>query len=260
MSRQVGVVVPTMGSRPQFILNCLRSIRESGNAFILIVAPDLELITRSIPPHLYDRLLLDPKLGLPSAINLGIADLPGENEFVTWLGDDDLLEKDSLSYALAPLLEDKACVLSFGGCKYINSNGEVIWSNHSGRYAVPLLRFGPQMIPQPGSLIRRTAFNAVGGLDNQYKWAFDLDLFIRLRQLGRLRFVNQKLASFRWHEGSLSVGGRAGSVREASHIRKNSLPLILRLCSPIWEFPLRKIIMIAGFRISRLVSKPIGTI
>jgi hypothetical protein len=260
MSRQVGVVVPTMGSRPQFILNCLRSIRESGNAFILIVAPDLELITRSIPPHLYDRLLLDPKLGLPSAINLGIADLPGENEFVTWLGDDDLLEKDSLSYALVPLLEDKACVLSFGGCKYINSNGEVIWSNHSGRYAVPLLRFGPQMIPQPGSLIRRTAFNAVGGLDNQYKWAFDLDLFIRLRQLGRLRFVNQKLASFRWHEGSLSVGGRAGSVREASHIRKNSLPLILRLCSPIWEFPLRKIIMIAGFRISRLVSKPIGTI
>lgn len=260
MSFQVGVVVPTMGSRLEFILDCLRSIRESGNAFILIVAPDLELITRSIPPHLYDRLLLDPKLGLPSAINLGIADLPGENEFVTWLGDDDLLEKDSLSYALAPLLEDKACVLSFGGCKYINSNGEVIWSNHSGRYAVPLLRFGPQMIPQPGSLIRRTAFNAVGGLDNQYKWAFDLDLFIRLRQLGRLRFVNQKLASFRWHEGSLSVGGRAGSVREASHIRKNSLPLILRLCSPIWEFPLRKIIMIAGFRISRLVSKPIGTI
>jgi GT2 family glycosyltransferase len=260
MSRQVGVVVPTMGSRPQFILNCLRSIRESGNAFILIVAPDLELITRSIPPHLYDRLLLDPKLGLPSAINLGIADLPEENEFVTWLGDDDLLEKDSLSYALSPLLEDKDCVFSFGGCNYINSTGEVIWSNHSGRYAVPLLRFGPQMIPQPGSLIRRTAFNSVGGLDNQYKWAFDLDLFIRLRQLGRLRFVNQKLASFRWHEGSLSVGGRAGSVREASHIRKNSLPLILRLCSPIWEFPLRKIIMIAGFRISRLVSKPIGNI
>jgi GT2 family glycosyltransferase len=260
MSRQVGVVVPTMGSRPQFILNCLRSIRESGNAFILIVAPDLELITRSIPPHLYDRLLLDPKLGLASAINLGIADLPEENEFVTWLGDDDLLEKDSLSYALAPLLEEKACVFSFGGCNYINSNGEVIWSNHSGRYAVPLLRFGPQMIPQPGSLIRRTAFNAVGGLDNQYKWAFDLDLFIRLRQLGRLRFVNQKLASFRWHEGSLSVGGRAGSVREASHIRKNSLPLIIRLCSPIWEFPLRKIIMIAGFRMSRLVSKPIGSI
>ena len=116
------------------------------------------------------------------------------------------------------------------------------------------------MIPQPGSLIRRTAFNAVGGLDNQYKWAFDLDLFIRLEQLGSLRFVNQKLASFRWHEGSLSVGGRAGSVREASHIRKNSLPSILRVCSPIWEFPLRKIIMIAGFRMSRLVSKPIGKI
>jgi GT2 family glycosyltransferase len=249
-----------MGSRPEFILNCLQSIRESGNAFILIVAPDLEFITRSIPAHLYDRLLLDSKLGLPYAINSGIADLPEETEFVTWLGDDDLLEKDSLSHALSPFLEDKACVFSFGGCDYINSNGEVIWSNRSGRYAVPLLRFGPQMIPQPGSLIRRTAFIAVGGLNNRYKWAFDLDLFIRLRQLGNFQFVNQKLASFRWHEGSLSVGGRAGSVREASHIRRNSLPLILRACSPIWELPLRKIIMIAGFRMSRLVSKPIGSI
>ena len=260
MSHQVGVVVPTMGSRPKFILNCLCSIRESGSAFILIVAPDLELVTRSIPSHLYDRLLLDPKLGLAAAINLGIADLPGETEFVTWLGDDDLLEKGSLSNALLPLLDDASCVFSFGGCDYINSKDEVIWRNRSGRYAVPLLRFGPQMIPQPGSLIRRTAFIAVGGLDNRYKWAFDLDLFIRLRQHGSLRFVNQKLASFRWHEGSLSVGGRAGSVREASQIRRKSLPLILRAFSPIWEFPLRKIIMIAGFRMSRLVSKPIGRV
>jgi GT2 family glycosyltransferase len=260
MSYQVGVVVPTMGSRPKFILDCLRSIREAGNAFILIVAPDLEFITRSIPADLYDRLLLDPKMGLATAINLGIADLPRENEFVTWLGDDDLLEKGSLSHALSPLLEDATCVFSFGRCDYINSNEEVIWSNRSGRYAVPLLRFGPQLIPQPGSLIRRTAFIELGGLDNQYKWAFDLDLFIRLRQLGSLRFVDQKLASFRWHEGSLSVGGRAGSVLEAGQIRQKSLPLILRVFSPIWEYPLRRLIMIAGFRMSRLASKPLGSL
>jgi len=260
MSRKVGVVVPTMGLRPEFILKCLRSIRDAGDAFILIVAPDLEYIDHSIPSELFDRLLLDPKNGLAAAINLGAAHLPIEIEFVTWLGDDDLLEKGSLSLALSPLLEDPLCVFSFGRCDYINSNDDVIWSNRSGRYAVPLLRFGPQMIPQPGSLIRRTAFIHVGGLDNRYKWAFDLDLIIRLRELGSLRFVNQKLASFRWHEGSLSVGGRAGSVREASQIRQNSLPLILRIFSPIWEFPLRKLIMIAGFRMSKIVPKSSGNL
>lgn len=260
MSYQVGVVVPTMGSRPEFILNCLRSIRESGDAFILIVAPDLEFISLSIPADLYDRLLLDPKLGLATAINLGIADLPRETEFVTWLGDDDLLEKGSLPLALSPLIEDETCVFTFGRCDYINSNGQIIGSNRSGRYAVPLLRFGPQLIPQPGSLIRRTAFVQLGGLDNLYKWAFDLDLIIRLRQLGELKFVNQKLANFRWHEGSLSVGGRAGSVRKASQIRRKSLPLILRFFSPIWEFPLRKLIMIAGYRMSKLVPKPLGNL
>jgi len=49
MSYQVGVVVPTMGSWVELILNCLRSIRESGDAFILIVAPDLEFISLSRP-------------------------------------------------------------------------------------------------------------------------------------------------------------------------------------------------------------------
>jgi GT2 family glycosyltransferase len=127
----------------------------------------------------------------------------------------------------------------------------VIFTNKSGKYAVPLMRFGPQLIPQPGSLFRRDAYEKIGGLNSEFKWAFDLELLIRLSEVGRFKFLNQTLASFRWHEDSLSVGGRDGSVREASRIRKQFLPTWLKPVSELWELPMRSAIKYAGTKVSR---------
>ncbi len=113
------------------------------------------------------------------------------------------------------------------------------------------MRVGPQLIPQPGSLFDRSVFDSIGGLDESWKWAFDLDLFLRLAQRGKLVFVNTTLAEFRWHDGSLSVGGRKGSVTEASAIRRQFLPRALRPVSVVWEPLLRRVILFAGARMNR---------
>ena len=60
------------------------------------------------------------------------------------------------------------------------------------------MQFGPQLLPQPGSLFDRAVFERVGGLDESLKWAFDLDLFLKLRGCGRVEFVDAPLAEFRW--------------------------------------------------------------
>jgi GT2 family glycosyltransferase len=112
------------------------------------------------------------------------------------------------------------------------------------------MRFGPQLIPQPGSLFRRDAYEKIGGLNSEFKWAFDLELLIRLSEVGRFKFLNHTLASFRWHEDSLSVGGRDGSVREASLIRKRFLPRLLKSVSELWELPMRSAIKYAGTKVS----------
>jgi len=111
--------------------------------------------------------------------------------------------------------------------------------NRSGQWAARIIRFGPFLIPQPGSLIRRTAFEGVGGLDENLGWAFDLDLFIKLSQVGKMKFLKIVVSSFRWHETSLSVEFRVQSVLEASSVRKKHLHFILRLLSEMWEFPNR---------------------
>jgi GT2 family glycosyltransferase len=183
-------------------------------------------------------------------INKGIRSLPASVDYVNWLGDDDVLKPDSLRASTEILDKAHDVVMAFGSCEYIDDQGDVVWVNRSGQWAVPLLRFGPDLIPQPGALFRRTGFEAVGGLNSDFGWAFDFDLFIRFSKLGKLRFINQRLAQFRWHPESLSVEHRKQSVAEASKVRIFHLPSWLRPFSLLWEYPVRQATLIAGKRVT----------
>ena len=246
----VGVIIPTLGTRPEFLRQSLASIRSAGSATIHIVAPESANLASVLDPSSYAALIADPGTGLSAAIDIALRSFPPNVKYVNWLGDDDLLTESSLNHALAILEGDPDIALVYGRCEYIDGEGKSLWLNKSGSYAKYLMRFGPQLIPQPGSLMRRDAYEKIGGLDHQYKWAFDLDLFIRLSRVGNLQFTPRTLAKFRWHDGSLSVGGRNGSVTEASVIRIGALPKTLRRISLIWEGPIRWAILYAGKRLN----------
>jgi hypothetical protein len=255
---QIGIVVPTLGTRPDYLNQALRSIRDAGNCHIIVVAPEPEMIKANYEPELIDQIIQDPKRGLAEAINTGMRSLPSSVLYANWLGDDDLLSPNSLTYASQVLANSTSTVCVYGGCSYIGPKGEILWINKSGKYARWLMRVGPQLIPQPGSLFTLKAFKKAGELDSNYRYAFDLDLLMKLTKLGRVAFIPMILSSFRWHDGSLSVGGRQGSVNEASNIRKENLPKILRVISPIWELLIRKMILSAGFFLSRRAHIPKG--
>jgi GT2 family glycosyltransferase len=247
---RVGIVVPTMGTRPDYLRQCLLSIRAAGDVLINIVAPGSQELASAIEPYLFDAVVDDPGLGLAAAIDVGLKSFPDSVVFVNWLGDDDELVPGSLNRTVSVLEDDSRIALVYGGCEYMDSVGKRLWVNNSGKYAKYLMRFGPQLIPQPGALYRRNAYEKIGGLDRRYKWAFDLDLLIRLSRVGKLKYTPQTLAKFRWHDGSLSVGGREGSVNEASVIRIAALPSWIRPLALLWEAPIRRIILRAGKRLT----------
>ena len=248
-------MVPTLGTRPEYLLKCLRSIRAGGQAHILLVGPTDYNPGALIEAGLIDGNVDDPRLGLSEAINAGIRSLPTEVEFVNWLGDDDLLTEGSLALSEKFLAENPETVMVFGACDYIDSEGTVIWTNKSGPWAVPLLRFGPDLIPQPGALFRRDAFDRVGGLKAQFNWAFDFDLFIALSKLGKLQYLGATLSCFRWHPESLSVEHRKMSVSEASAVRVGHLPIWLRPASFLWEYPVKQATLWAGTRVTNKARK-----
>ena len=84
----------------------------------------------------------------------------------------------------------------------------------------------------------------------ELRWAFDLDLFLRLRRRGRFTYIGRPLAEFRWHEGSLSVGGRDGSVDEASRVRRQAHGPVGRVLSRLSEPFVKWAILFAGTRVS----------
>ena len=255
MNPDCGVVVPTLGVRRELLLQCLESIRKQSSAFICLVAPaDFDLI-EIVKLGLIDKSVIDPGSGLAEAINFGIRSLPNHVDYVNWLGDDDLLMPNSLDCASDVLRDNPNVAMVFGACDYVDSGGEKIWRNNSGQWAVPLLRFGPCLIPQPGSLFKRSVFNSLGGLDTRLKWAFDYEFFLRMSKVHELRYIPETLASFRWHSDSLSVGGRKGSVAEASLVRKMHLPKIIRPISNVWELPVKFATEYAAFFVNRSLKK-----
>jgi hypothetical protein len=197
--------------------------------------------------QLIDEFLLEEGKGLAAAINQAAFALPPTVKYFNWLGDDDLLTSDSLAISQRVLDENYGASAVYGKCEYINSGGSKLGINSSGTWARTLIKFGPDLIPQPGALISLEAFRQMGGLRTEFDLAFDVDMFIRLQDFGSLIYVPELLGKFRWHDDSLTVKTRLISVKEASKIRRSHLPKISRPFSLLWESPVMILTYLAGW-------------
>lgn len=243
---RTAVIVPTLGQRPEYLEQSLASIRAAGDAWVLVVAPAQFDASSIIERGLADEKIDEVGRSLPAAIEQGFSTLQDNIEYMSWLGDDDLLSADSLTATTAFLDGHPKTSAVYGRCEYVDENNNQVWVNRSGPWAAPLLRVGPDLIPQPGSLFRRSSYRRTQGLRTDLGWAFDLDIFIQLSKVGRLSYIKRTLASFRWHSESLSVSQRENSVAEASQVRRQHLPRWVRPISGLWEAPVRWITFRAG--------------
>ena len=233
--KEVGIVIPTLGTRGEYLATCLQSLKDSEIGHVCVVCPSNVDLTNYIEAGLIDQIVVDPGKGLAAAINAGVNSLPSNISIINWLGDDDYVNPTSIDAALSVLTSNESTVMVYGSCTYVDQDSNVVWRNRSGAFAAKVLRFGPCLIPQPGALIKREAFVKVGGLNESLGWAFDLDLFIKLSKLGTLNYARLNLASFRWHSESLTVSLRRNSVHEASSVRISHLHPFTRCLSFLWE-------------------------
>lgn len=235
--KQIGLVLPTIYSRPNLLPAALESISAQK--------PNVQLVV-SAPRGIHDKiesllptttiLVAEPEdCTLAEKINAGFKELPESVKFIGWLGDDDLLHLNALTDAAKILISNSKAVLVFGGCDYIDPTGKLLASNKSGAWASKIMGFGPDLIPQPGALWRRDAFEKVGGLSSEFDLAFDYDLFLKLKAEGQFVYLPRTLASFRWHPDSLSVKNRGKSVLEASKVRRKHYKGLMRVLWPVWE-------------------------
>ncbi len=176
--------------------------------------------------------------GQAAAINEAIA--RGTAPHVCWLNSDDWWLPGGLAKLLAALEADAQAPMAYGR----------VWNHDeaSGRQRrnVEVHRFSERLmaqlciVAQPATLIRRSAWEEVRGLDASLHMAMDYDLWWRLyRRFGRPCFVDEVVATNRIHAGTKTNTQRRAHYREAMAVVRRHygrVPLKWYLAQPyaVW--------------------------
>lgn len=139
-----------------------------------------------------------PDGGQSAAINEGIA--RGRAPFVCWLNSDDMFLPDGLVRLCGELADNERAPGVFGRVWNLDErtgNRRSAWIQPFNERNLSLRC----IVSQPGSLMRRSAWEALGGLDGSLRMAMDYDLWWRIyRRFGAMLMVDDFVAVNREHE------------------------------------------------------------
>ena len=175
--------------------------------------------------------------GQAAAIDEGIAQ--GKAPYVCWLNSDDWFLPSGLPKLLDELTNHPSVPAVYGrSWNVVQHSGKrtPVWVEPFNERRLALRC----IISQPATLIRRSAWEAVEGVDGKLHMAMDYDLWWRLyKQCGPLRFLDDFVAVNRDHEATKTKTLRRRHYKEAmSVVRKHhgSLPLKWWLAQPyaVW--------------------------
>lgn len=250
---RVLVVLPTLGERLDSLRRALESVeiqRRDVALTLALVLPKSATQARELAREFGAVVVDDPGTGMSAAINAGMGVRKSE-EFYIWLGDDDAYRPGGLA-ALVNLLEsDPGAVVAYGACDYVDNDGAVLWTSRAGSLARWMVGIGPNLIPHPAALIRLDALEVVGGYDPDLSLVMDLDVFLKLKKHGRFISTTRVVSAFGWHPGSLTVQDRSRSGAEARKVKRRHLNPVVRVCEPLWEYPVSWASHLAARRLNR---------
>lgn len=157
-----------------------------------------------------------PDAGQAAAINEGIA--LGKAPFVCWLNSDDWIEPEGLNRLLEALKLHPTAPLAYGKAWNVAEDTRTrtpVWTEpfSSERLALRCI------ISQPATLMRRTAWEAVSGTDQNLHMVMDYDLWWRLFDaFGAFVYVEEFVAVNRVHEKTKTSMHRRRHYREAMDV------------------------------------------
>jgi glycosyltransferase involved in cell wall biosynthesis len=178
-----------------------------------------------------------PDNGQAAAINEGVAQ--GSAPYVCWLNSDDWLMPGGLAKLHGELQKYTNAPAVYGrSWNFIERTGRQypVWVEPFCEHRLALRC----IISQPATLIRRSAWEAVGGVDINLHMAMDYDLWWRLfKSVGPLHFVDDFIAVNREHDDTKTRTKRRLHYQEAMKVVHNHygrVPLKWWLAQPyaVW--------------------------
>lgn len=153
--------------------------------------------------------------GQASAINKGMAKARGE--IVAWLNSDDLYLPGAVSEAVAASRSNPQANFIFGNAITIDAEGFPLKELIFPDWGLEDLA-GFRIICQPAVFMRRDAFQRVNGLDLNYHFMLDHQLWVRIACLGPITHEDSFWAAARHHGAAKNVSHAAAFGRETLEV------------------------------------------
>jgi glycosyltransferase involved in cell wall biosynthesis len=162
------------------------------------------------------RLIENVRGGISRAMNEGINAATGD--VVAHLHSDDYYLNPQVLSTVARHLESSGRQWLFGRImRDVNSKLEAEKFT-APRYTHARL-LANNFIPHPATFVRRELLQRTGGFDTKLKYAMDYDLWLKLAALSEPVQLEEPLAAFREHEGSLSTRDQMPAFEEDFRVR-----------------------------------------
>jgi len=208
---RVSVVMPVYNAQ-RYLAEAVQSIlHQTFRDFELIAVDDgskdnslamLQEFARSDPRV---RIISRPNTGIVGALNDGVAAARGE--FVARMDADDIALPERLEKQIAFMEKHSDCAACGGKAIIISPEGipiEEQWKRTGNQEIQAALFSGDDHLCHPATLIRRDLLLRAGSYRREYEWVEDLDLWLRLGEIGELANLTDVILKYRRHLGSVT--------------------------------------------------------
>ncbi|MEN3366057.1 MAG: hypothetical protein V7606_3331 [Burkholderiales bacterium] len=162
------------------------------------------------------RLIENIRGGISNAMNEGIRAATGD--VVAHLHSDDYYLHPQVLSTVARHLDESGQGWLFGRIMR-DVHGQLEAEKYqSPRYSYARL-LANNFIPHPATFVRRELLNRTGSFETRLKYAMDYDLWLKLGALSQPVQLDEPLAAFREHQGSLSTRDQVPALEEDFRVR-----------------------------------------
>jgi len=148
----------------------------------------------------------EPDGGQSEAFNKGFSHAKGR--FLTWLNADDVLLPGTVKALVHAAEKWPECEWFVGGVMWLDKEMRIMKAIRARQFSELRFKTGQLTTWGPSSFFTRHLFEAVGGVDNRFEYAMDVDLWRRFahEMKARYRAFCKYAWGFRFHESAKTSG------------------------------------------------------
>lgn len=184
----------------------------------------------------------DNRIKLISRENKGLGatqrelSIAAQGTYIAQLDQDDVAHPDRLAKQVAYLVDHPDVVCVGSAYQIIDSRGRLLTTLHPPTEDADIQLSNLQghcAILHPSAMMRKVALDAVGGYDPLFNTAVDIDLWLRLGEIGKVANMPNPLVKYRLHEHSASE--RFGATQQMEALMACERAALRRGIAPCFE-------------------------